>query len=1169
MKSTRVAVLVTGAALLLAGDAGHGQQQGLVRRARKPIPNQYIVVLNGGEDPGQSGRQMAAAHGGRAMFTFRRALNGFSVRMTPDAAAALALDPRVSFIEEDSQLVISQVQTGAPADLDRIDQRQLPLDGSYAYGEVGSFVRVHVIDTGIRASHQEFQGRAVVAGDFVDDDGDFDPGDVGNDDGDPANPDGADCHGHGTHVAGTVGGATYGVAKGVALYSYRVLGCDGSGSLSSALAAIDAITADSYRPAVANMSLGGDPSDALDAAVRSSIAAGITYVVAAGNSFSNASNFSPARVAEAVTVGATDVNDVRAFFSNYGSAVDLFAPGVSITSAGHTSDDATATFSGTSMAAPHVTGVAALYLSRQPNLAPAEVHAQLVSAATPNVVVGAGTGSPNRVLYSDLTHLSAPVVELVAPEAGAKVLSERPYSIQWNASDPDGLAGFDVLLSTDSGTSYAPLAGCSGLDGSIRQCTWASPSPATSTARVRVVARDAGGDSAFDQSSANFSIASGADLLTTGASHSSGALSPGSSVTVTDTVRNAGNVASDASTTRYYLSVDGVKGFNDPRMTGSRSVPALSPDALSTGSAVLPVPSTIAAGSYYLLACADDSHTVDEVEETNNCAVDPAVIVIEFADLTTTALANPPAAGAPGTSFIVSDTVLNTSNVTASSSTTRYFLSEDSAKDSADVLLSGTRSVPSLEAGQASAGSRSVTIPTSTSDGTYRLIACADDTLRVKETDESNNCGVSTSTMLIGSPDLVTTEVSNPPTTAAPGSAFTVADTVKNASPIDAGASTTRYYLSQDAALSSDDVKITITRSVDALAAGTSSSGSRTVTVPSSTVPGVYRVLACADDSLRVKESDESNNCAASATAVNVQLPDLIVSAVGNPPATSAAGATFSITDTTKNASAVPAAASTTRYYLSTDGARSADDLQITSSRYVGALSAGEASSGSRTITVPTSTADGAYRVLACADDTLNVDESNEGNNCAASAGSVLVGTPDLVTVAVSAPPATAAPGTSFKVTDTVQNVSIISSGSSTTRYYLSLDGEKSADDVLITATRFVASLAPGASSTASRTITIPSLTAPGVYRLLACADDLEKVMESNEGNNCRASEETLTIPTAQAASGRLPDTRAIHSGAGRPAPGIFSGERVSVLHRRDALLDEGVPFVTVRALPE
>jgi subtilase family serine protease len=1113
MKSTRVAVLSICAALLLAGDAsqGQGRREGIIRRARQPIPNQYIVVLNeGAEDPGEFGRLTAAAHGGRALRAYRRALRGFSAQLTPEAAAALAADPRVRFVEEDGVLAASQVQTGAPADLDRIDQRQLPLDGSYTYGEVAASVRVHVIDTGIRASHQEFQGRAVVAGDYVDDDRDGDPADVGDDDGDTANPDGADCNGHGTHVAGTIGGATYGVAKQASIYAYRILGCDGSGPVSAALAAIDAITADSYRPAVVNMSLGGDPSDALDAAVRSAIASGFTFVVAAGNSFASASNFSPARVAEAITVGATDVNDIRAFFSNYGPALDLFAPGVSVTSAWYTADDATAIVSGTSMATPHVTGVVALYLSRQPNLTPTQVHEQIVNASTPNLVISPGAGSPNRLLYSDLTHLSAPAVDLLTPVAGEKLLMGRPVPITWTASDPDGLVGFDVLLSTDSGATYGPLPACSSLDGSARQCTWPSPEPATTTARLRIVARDTSGDSSFDQTSGNFSIVSGADLVTSTILHSTGPWSPGSAVTVTSTVRNVGNVFGGPSTTRFYLSVDAVKGYNDPRLTGSGSVPGLAPDTQATGSAALTVPS-VSAGTYTLLACADESHAVDEINEGNNCAADPVPVVIKFADLLTTAISNPPATGAPGSSFTLADTVTNASDVTASASTSRYYLSTDTSKGSEAVLLTGTRSVAALEAGQASAGGRSVTIPSSIAAGSYRLLACADDTTRVRETDEANNCLASTGSILVGSPDLIVTAVSNPPTTAAPGSTITVGDTVQNASPIDAGASTTRYYLSQDAIKDANDVAITTTRSVDALAAGAASSGTRSVTVPGAMIPGVYRLLACADATSRVKESDEANNCSASATAISIELPDLIVTLVSNPAASVAVGSTFAMSDTTRNSSAVAAGGSTTRYYLSADGVRSGEDVLLGGTRLITSLAAGATSTGNRIVTVPETATFGTYRVLACADDTMSLDESNESNNCTASAGSIIVGAPDLIVTSISNPPAAAIVGGTFSITDSVRNVSAIGSTSSNTFYYFSLDGVKSSDDVRVSANRFVPSLAGGATSTGSKTIAVPSL-APGTYRVLACADDADKNTESNEANNCTASAQTVTI---------------------------------------------------------
>jgi hypothetical protein len=343
MTRTGYAAVLLCVLVAAAGETGRSQRPANegIRRARQPIPNQYIVVLNAGEDAGEVGRDAAAVHRGRSMRTYRRAMNGFAMQLTPDAAGRLAEDPRVRFVEEDRIISIAQVQANPPGGLDRIDQRALPLDGAYAYGELATFVRVHVIDTGLRVSHQEFAGRAFLAGDYVDDDGNGDPSDVGNDDADPATADGADCHGHGTHVAGTIGGTTYGVAKHVRLYAHRVLDCNGAGTVSGAIAAIEAITADGYRPALVNMSLGGEPSDALDAAVRGAIAQGLTFVVAAGNSLSDASNFSPARVGDAVTVGATDTSDVRAWFSNYGSSLDLFAPGVGVLSAWHTSDNAT------------------------------------------------------------------------------------------------------------------------------------------------------------------------------------------------------------------------------------------------------------------------------------------------------------------------------------------------------------------------------------------------------------------------------------------------------------------------------------------------------------------------------------------------------------------------------------------------------------------------------------------------------------------------------------------------------------------------------------------------------------------------------------------------------------------------------------------------------------
>ena len=268
--------------------------------------------------------------------------------------------------------------------LDRIDQRDLPLNGTYSYTTLAAGVHVYVIDTGIRSTHAEFGGRVSSTGYTA------------ISDGNGTN----DCNGHGTHVAGTIGGATYGVAKGVTLHAVRVLNCSGSGSTSGVIAGVNWVTANHTAPAVANMSLGGGASTALDDAVRNSVASGVTYAVAAGNSNANACNSSPSRVSQALTVGSSTNTDARSSFSNFGTCVDVFAPGSNITSAWYTSNTATNTISGTSMASPHVAGAAALYLATDPSAPPSTVHAAVVDNASVNKLSSIGSGSPNRLLHS-------------------------------------------------------------------------------------------------------------------------------------------------------------------------------------------------------------------------------------------------------------------------------------------------------------------------------------------------------------------------------------------------------------------------------------------------------------------------------------------------------------------------------------------------------------------------------------------------------------------------------------------------------------------------------------------------------------------------------------------------------------------------------------------------
>jgi subtilisin family serine protease len=380
MKLSKTVVAV-GATLALAACSDQSPVSGrapeaapLLSAGAGAIEGSYVVVLREGADP----RSVAAVAGVEPTFVYTAAVNGFAASLNEGQLNALQHNPNVEYVEQDQAYEAATTQSGATWGIDRIDQRSRPLSGTYTYTTTASTVYAYVIDTGIYASHSQFGGRASNVYDAL----------GGN---------GTDCHGHGTHVAGTIGSATYGVAKAVRLRGLRVLNCSGSGSTSGIIAAIDWVRVNRTNPAVANLSLGGGYSSTLNTAINNLANSGVFVAVAAGNENQNACNVSPASAASATTVAASTSSDAKASYSNYGSCVDLYAPGSSITSTWL--NGGTNTISGTSMASPHVAGVAALYKATYGNAATSTIDSWIKTNATANVITGNVTGTPNRLLY--------------------------------------------------------------------------------------------------------------------------------------------------------------------------------------------------------------------------------------------------------------------------------------------------------------------------------------------------------------------------------------------------------------------------------------------------------------------------------------------------------------------------------------------------------------------------------------------------------------------------------------------------------------------------------------------------------------------------------------------------------------------------------------------------
>ena len=731
------------------------------------------------------------------------------------------------------------------------------------------------------------------------------------------------------------------------------------------------------------------------------------------------------------------------------------------------------------------------------------------------------------------------------------------------------------------------------------------------TYRFRIRAVNGDGPSTYSNTASARTVAA-ADLIVTEMFNPPAFATAGSAFAVRDGVRNQGAGPAGESTTRHYLSLDAVRDASDLLMGGGRHVDPLTTGQTNQGTVAGVVPGSVAPGLYYLLACADDLAQVTETSRTNNCrasttrvqidppgppvtltvtlsgggsvtgpgiacgpdcaesfpsgasvtltasagpnsrftgwtgggcgATSPCTIRLTasteihaaFAaatpgDLVVTALGNPPAAAAAGASFTVSDTVANAGGTSAGASTTRYYLSTVATRTSAALLLSGSRPVSLLAPSGTSAGTASVTIPTAVGPGLYYLLSCADDLAQVAESNETNNCLAAAGRLQLAAPppppastaDLVVSELYNPPSSAAPGSSFAARDGVHNQGPGAAGPSLTRYYLSFDAVRDSSDILLGGSRSVVALTQGQTSKGTVNISVPAATPSGLYYLLACADDANQVGEASEGNNCRASQTRVQVgatAAPVTLTVALGG-------GGTGSVTG--------PGIA------CSPDCAESyPPGTAVTLSAAAGANSvfAGWVGGGCGSTSPCTAVLTASAQITA----TFGATATTPG---------------DLIIAALQDPPASVISGASFMASDTVANAGPAPVGASTTRYFLSTLTTWTSAAVPLSGTRSVAALPPSGTSAGTTSVAIPSSLGPGPYYLLACADALAQVPESNEANNCRASASPLQLsapPPPPASAADLVVTEILNPPASA-APGSSFGARDWVLNQGTA----------------
>jgi subtilase family serine protease/subtilisin family serine protease len=915
-----------------------------------------------------------------------------------------------------------------------------------------------------------------------------------------------DDHNHGTHVSGTIGATAnnglgvVGVNWATSIIGAKFLGADGSGTTADAIDAVEFLiqakavfgASGGANVRVLSNSWGGDGfSQALLDEIERANDHDMLFVAAAGNSGLPNDLFPtyPAsyQAPNVVAVAATDSSDRRAYFSNYGATtVHLGAPGVDILST--TIGNTYSYFSGTSMATPHVSGAAALVLSACA-LDTAGLKAELLNT------VDQVAGLSGETITGGRLNVDRAIRACTAPPAVPTGLAAAPgdarVSLAWTPAA--GAISYHVKRALASGGPYSTV-------GNAKSAAYLDTAVVNDVTYFYVVsAVNPLGESA-NSAEAAATPKVPADLVMAALTVPYGA-GAGDVVQVTDTTKNQGAGVAPASTTRFYLSRNIALDASDTLLDGARVVPLLGPGVSSTGASALTMPRGLSAGTYYIIAKADADNAATETNETNNSlaralAVGPDLSV---------PLLQAPSTVAPGSVVSVSDTVRNVGAGATPASVTRFYLSTNAGFDATDTLLDGSRAVPALAGGASSAGSTLVRMPADMAVGICYLIARADADNTISETSESNNTAVAA---IQTGPDLVVSAVTAPSAVGA-GAAIVVSDTTKNQGSASAGASTTRFYLSTNLALDTGDQPLGTGRAVPALAPGESSMASTPVTIPAGLPTGTYYLIAAADADAAVRESYDTNNTRALAIAVG---PDLVILTL-LAPATAPAGSPVTVTDTVKNQGGGNAPASVTRFYLSSNWTLDAGDVLLEGARAVPALAAGESSSGTASVTVPTDTAAGAYYIIARADGNDAVAETSETNNT--TARTVQVGC-DLVVSAMTVPYSGVAGG-AIVVSDTTKNQGSGASGASITRFYLSTNLALDATDVLLPESRAVPALPGGASSTGSTSLTIPAALAGGTYFVIAKADGEGVVVESSENNNTLVRAIQLTRPAGAA----------------------------------------------------